>query len=85
MKFLYVINSISLSYHRKLVVENVHYTAMKLECVIRKIDIHMKPTIEGILGWILPTEGLGHLKDEEFRQQRTVQGQQRGIPIKKAV
>lgn len=42
MKFLYVINSISLSYHRKLVVENVHYTAMKLECVIRKIDIHMK-------------------------------------------
>lgn len=42
MKFLYVINSISLSYHRKLVVENAHYTAMKLECVIRKIDIHMK-------------------------------------------
>lgn len=42
MKFLCVINSISLSYHRKLVVENVHYTAMKIECVIRKIYIHME-------------------------------------------
>lgn len=40
MKFLCVINSISLSYHRRLVVENVHYTAMKLERVIRKIYIY---------------------------------------------